>query len=98
MALPGTEVKPGRVRGGWYIWGPLTREEAADASDHHASYADRQRRARPVPSAADPTARQVLGVLLQPARRDRHRSRADGPAVRRPHGAPRSRDLRHSGP
>ena len=47
--------------------------------------------------AALTPAGEVLGVLLEPAGRHRHRSRAHGDPVRRPHGASRPRHLRYGG-
>ena len=45
--------------------------------------------------AARAAAGQVRRVLLEPARRHRHRPGADGDPVRRSHGASRPRHLRH---
>src|SRR5687768_13577704 len=73
----------------------LMLQSRYDGLAYESPGAGRGRCGGEVQGAARATAGEVLRVLLEPARRYRHRSRADGAALRRSHGAPGARHLRY---
>src|SRR2546425_13336257 len=67
---------------------PPAKGRQLDGGDNRVAHADGGRGSGAAPGASGPAAGEVLGVLLEPARRGRDGTRADWPSLARAHGGP----------